>query len=1458
MGKYCASKSTPEFKALQKETNIKENLLITEVSLFQELNGKDKYPTIKDLPIEMVVKAIKGVSYKEGGYFLTKRGEISARNSIFRLSQKIGYNPVNYKKANHFGEDGRIITYLTFNYPEKQEPIEETPIDIIEENPTIETTPAEKPVQNYNKDLFGNDIMQQLVPTAQPIDPKIESEMKRLISELGIDLVNYEEYAKFYKEKYGKELTAVAVADMFNKVIAVNEGYASKDTLPEEVGHFIEFALRDDKRIQYAIDNVHLTDLWKQKSEQYLEEYNNDENKVRREIVGQLIGASLIDNIENETRSWKRLLLQIWSKFLDFFTFGNKVKERRMRTTIDSIAKETLNDTTSVKKGLEQQVATKDNVLFQLDPELFKNSRILEGERKSVEAAYKVLKNKIGVANKKEALGFLNKEQKALIKIQDTLKKIDGKDVDEYTENHVTLSLINFINLVENNAIEVIDQMYHIEEDLKKGAYENQLNQFSKLLKETHDYLKVYEPITKDLEVTLIKMKDVAKRNKLPVKEHKKILKAFKNINRGMDIMKKDYLKHSKFIMLETFRDVLMRDYYYNGDAAKVQEKLNEIEILLEATYKDITKARTFGDSMAESHDDILGLLDRVYKEADETQKLRTEEMTRNIVDLHYNLKQSGVENTSFMAEILEGQITGNFVQIYNKAKFDAEELHFVSKLNAQYGLPNGTSFEDKKAWDEAYYKLSDRNKSDYWASYDIWEIENTEPNEKLGELLNKKYNKIFKNIMPFLHERQQIYDILDKYPDHKTNPESEKRMMKELEDTNVVLYRKFLNVRVVFNDWRRQRQTSDFVGNTYYRKELAVPKMSKYSSKQYEEIMANPAKKAYYEGVMKIRDELLKGLPENIANSILMPMVRKDFVERVKDNPSEVLQEAYRDTFKRRENDYEFGDKLLNEDGSEIKFIPILHTRKLDNMQDLSLDVTASMILFIDTVNKYKGISKVVDIMEVAGDVLKIRKVHKASSKVGSLIDKVTGSYKDAETELVTTGGNAYYRYEKFMRMNVYGELKEDQGSTFGFDNAKIADALIKYTAMNNLALNLYASVNNVVLGNIMVRQEAFANEYVDHKNLLFADKTYWSELPKLMADIGEIRTNNKLTLMLEHLDALQDHENRVRDTNSERSVWGRMFTTSTLFFLTKGGEHQIQSKMTLALMDAYKVKDSKGNEINLYDAFEVSNYRIKLMDGVTKLDGKPFTEQDLVAFRLRLKGLNQSLHGVYTTVDKAVMQRWWLGRAVALHRKWIKPGWNRRFEDKYHNYSIGSPREGMYMTSIRFFNKLREELKDAKFTFAAVGENFDKLEDWEKANIRRNITEVGYFVALTIGGILLSSLVGDDDDDWYLNMLAYQVNRLGTEIGFFVPIANIDPMKKLIQSPSATVNQLDKVLDFVNIVAPYDALTSDDPFFRVYQSGRHKGNTRLKVWTKRTVPLWASVDDWFHPDEKLKFFTN
>jgi len=96
--------------------------------------------------------------------------------------------------------------------------------------------------------------------------------------------------------------------------------------------------------------------------------------------------------------------------------------------------------------------------------------------------------------------------------------------------------------------------------------------------------------------------------------------------------------------------------------------------------------------------------------------------------------------------------------------------------------------------------------------------------------------------------------------------------------------------------------------------------------------------------------------------------------------------------------------------------------------------------------------------------------------------------------------------------------------------------------------------------------------------------------------------------------------------------------------------------------------------------------------------------------------------------------------------------------------------------------------------------------------------------------------------------NMLAYQVNRLYTEIRFY---SSIGEAMKIIKSPAAAVNQWQKLSQLIN------SMTSISGWTEELQSGKYKGMKKVHRNAIDVIPLAKTLTDYLHPADKLTYFT-
>jgi len=1374
----------------------------------EPLNSKDS--------IEKELLKSRGIKRYKGGLMVTKNGYFEAANSVASLNRAVGYKAARVKKANKFGQGGREIFYIIIN-------------------------PQTEMFQDESSKASPNEAL--------------DKRLKSLMSDLGLSLVNYDEYAKTYKEKYGRELTANAAADMMDRTIAVREGTRKLDTLSEEVAHFVVYAMKDDPRVQEALAEIENTSYWTKYKDVYAKVYNNNMDKVRLEIVGKMMSDVLIENITSEASPWwKKTLYRILNAFNNLIggIKGNKKKERRIREGLKSIASQTLETPSVVKERIESMQPQDDDVFFQIDPKMFENSKLLDNMDKELKDAIYVLKRKI---NKYKARGTKEYMQSEKELIRALERDLGASTNEKYNENRITQGLVNFISHAEGDSEAILNRLSIMREAFGADMYQDELEKFAELVSDMNNYITIYEPIVNAVLANTVNDRTTLKRqgaDDVTLERHDALIDALKNIQTGITQMSEDYVYYGRNIFVSTVRPFL--EQYYSDKKMTSEEReeavnkdFQELLKLTEETGNDNGTWNRWLTSMAENPDKLLALTDKLVKDKILAAQMETLDDMRDLYDMDDKLKKAGIPNTEFVFEKdSEGNLTGNYVTEINEQQFNDAKKVFYEQLHKDLGLPE----DPADRW--RLLKSTPNLEAEYIERENAWVEKNTDLNPEYKKILVEKRKGFITNALKFKKDIA-LYERAVKENPGVRSEELVNIIAKSDKVAAANVRRGIQN----YAKWKNSRIWTDYKGDMQFRKEFALPKKSIYGNPQYASIMSNPAKKEYYEALMNMRSKLTSHMSYKYSSSNLAPQVRKDILERLKTDKKRTIQETLKDLYSRREDDTSFGMQILDERDQPIKNIPIYYSSKLSNMSDLSMDATATMALFANMANRHRNLVNIQNVVEITGDVLRERQVTQSANVISKAKGMVSGTEKDAK---VTKGGESYKRWKDYIDMIYYGELKDDQNAVLpdNVSEAKIVDALIKYTAVNSLALNLFSGISNITLGNALIREEAFAKQYVTQADLKKARKAYWTDkngVSGLMGDIGTTKSSNKLRLFLERFDVLQDFENRTSDVNTDRSRWGRMFKDSTFFFLNHAGEHQMQSRMALGLAYNKKVLNKDGKEIDFYDALIIENNRMKVQEGTKNLDGSAFTDADTRAFIMKMQSVNQRLHGIYNVNDRNALQKKSLGRAAMLFRKWFVPGMNRRFENKYRNYMVNDDLEGFHRTGGRFYWQLIKELKEGQLTFASAKENYNNLSDNDKANVTRSMTEVGYFLAASILGGILTGLAGDDDDDWVLNMAAYQAQRFSTELGIFIPVWNSTEIFKLASSPSAAVNQVESLMNLTKTINP-GFFYNDNPFFKIYKAGRNKDKFRIGIWARRQVPMADTIEDWFYPEERLKYF--
>lgn len=652
------------------------------------------------------------------------------------------------------------------------------------------------------------------------------------------------------------------------------------------------------------------------------------------------------------------------------------------------------------------------------------------------------------------------------------------------------------------------------------------------------------------------------------------------------------------------------------------------------------------------------------------------------------------------------------------------------------------------------------------------------------------------------------------------------------------------------------------------------VPKAKLYPSTALSKL--TPAQREYYDFFMKMKVDLDSKVPEQHTYKYKAVQIRKDVTETAltqigsPKKAGKTLLSSITDGWVRREDDDEFGDAPIELDaqgnpiktklsalkgggsktivsvdfnGKKVNKLPVYYTRMIDDMERLSTDATGTLLAYGYMATHFQEMGKIVDTLELGRDVMMSRKVgqHKGNKLMAESIN-ILGEKLQEDYTKTGEDSEIMKRFNVLMEQNVYGIQKVDEGTwnVFGheIDKAKTADNIGAITSFTTLGFNMFSGINNIIVGKYQMALEGIAGEHFNMKDIAIADKNYYAGIAEVMGELGSYRSTSKLGLITEKFNVFQDFERDAKHKDYYKNTTMRFFGKGGVFFMQSAGEHYMQTRTLLAYMNNYKLVDSSGKKVSLFEAFEVAkesqagtivDAKLVLKQGLKKADGTDFTEKDVADITYKVAKINQSMHGIYNNSDKSAIQRYALGRLAMIFRKWMMPHYNRRFKGAYYDVQMDQYKEGMYRSMNGFAIAIINELREGKFKW---GTAWGTMSDTEKANIKRATTEMATFFALSLTLFLMGSW--KDDETWAGRMAQYFLRRLHLEIGtsFWPPMLITDGMT-IIQSPTAGMKTFENLISAAKFWNSWDTI----------ESGKYKGHSVYYRDNIRSIPLFNNL---------------
>jgi hypothetical protein len=669
--------------------------------------------------------------------------------------------------------------------------------------------------------------------------------------------------------------------------------------------------------------------------------------------------------------------------------------------------------------------------------------------------------------------------------------------------------------------------------------------------------------------------------------------------------------------------------------------------------------------------------------------------------------------------------------------------------------------------------------------------------------------------------------------------------------------------------------------------------------SAQLYDFMLNKNKKGELDGTYKTPEELIdEGVSEEsakykfakmfhenyqVAQSTLPETFRKNnqIITILKNNEEKVREKGLvRGTIQRikesvtiNPDDVDKGswEVYTDENDSEVKFIPIHYTATIGegenqvSANDVSLDMANSLQLFMTMSKNHNKMSEIVPVLEATKTLMSERKVNVTEAGKNKFGKALANFGIEVPVSKLGVESNAYKMYVEYLDTHVYGEYTIPLGDLsigkLTVNKDKLLESTISYTAMNSLSFNVFSGINNLAMGNIMNGLEGNSGMFFTKKELNKARADYFKNLPAFMKDVSGRFVESELGLFMEQFDIYQEF-NEFGEPLESKSALYRM-GGKTLDWMLKSGEHMIQTTHAMAFMNSHKI-DKDGKILSYYEWLEDNNFENnkdnrkafdelksvkenlkKNAEGVMEIEGA--SKEETLSLIERIKGNYQWNHGNYSKQDYVALNRRWFGKLLLLFRKWLKPGWDRRFKKEYYDHRMKHDIAGNYAVTAQFWKSLTGNIGSfmTGMTFYSRTAQFKALPEWKKAQVIKTYREIYLVAALSVIASFLMGMESDvpeDERSFVLNMSEFLAHRLNSEMKFFV---NPSDAMRILKSPTATMGTYDKIRKTL------DAFITGD----VYKAGERKGDAKAPYYAQDLIPVFGKIKELWEVDEVLKF---
>ena len=979
---------------------------------------------------------------------------------------------------------------------------------------------------------------------------------------------------------------------------------------------------------------------------------------------------------------------------------------------------------------------------------------------------------------KKELLDVLKIQKAAYSKRPSGKKYVEQITdvIEELQGDNSLVGLIKMLNIAALNSKEILARLSTLKAQAKNvdKLSPDELTKLAELLQEMKRYISTYN-ILQDLE-------DVFPADHPDMK----LLEATMKNNRAIARQYKELHEEVISSWLASQAERVNANLKAQGKTEYILTKARIKDLLNTATSDISTWEKLFG-SQANSKDPLTGLVAARIKEEAYKVHLDNAEIQENLVR-KYRLSGGSNNPAEFNARYLKDVYNWEFIPTK-----DAEgKLVYDDK-----GVIQGErKYVKRKAF------VTEFKEDTFWRDYKAYISTLPEVRDEASLIARLQAKEAWMLRNTVLKEDPQ--DIIDRKKRTLTPLEFDRWMSENTERISIKYYSNGATNMNYWDSSRIHKAALDGKSFTVYKpvSDFYRP-ADNYKDAKFEELKSD----SYYQALYKAYSDANERVhPSKRLKYGIIPQKRKTGYDRYINGNGQSLNQNLKEDFNHAVNieSYDTSYGIQTPDKKDLKQIPIYYTELL-NEGELSLDLLESTLAYYQMANNYNSMSKVEPFIEMLTDAIEgnavvdiePRDVQILNARGEVKVNPITGKPLSDKSNKVNEA------LIEFLDKVVYGEYEIPSLFKVGdkeYSKNKLASMALKAASINGLAFNINSFFNNTLLGNFTMAIESLTGQYMTKGDLLSAEGIYFANFAAFMGDIANGYPRSKYGKLMIKYDVMQGNFADSYGENLSGTAAKRAMTSDSLFFLTHGAEHQIQTTGFIAMMRRQEVKYTDGTTSSLDAAYD---------DKGNLKPGAIWSKEDQFNFMQKVHALNKGMHGIYNKFDSPTLKRRWYGKLALLFRNWIYSGVQRRWSGEFLNIENGVVEHGYYN---KFFSELYKELKQGKADIL-FGRN---LTDDQKAARIKALAEITTALAIFI---MIAALAGGDDDEddnsWVTNQVILQGRRLAGDIMFFLPIDPFAPMR-VLKNPSAAITLWEKsaklIYQFTDPFEQYDRKTGDN----------------------------------------------